>query len=306
MTERDDYEALFLSHLPFLERALDAVARVLGMRDGDAEEFASWAKERLWEGDYRILRKWRGESRLTTYLTTVVTTLGREFRVKQWGRWRPSAAAQHNGPLAVRLETLVYRDGLRLEEAAELLRTRGETEASDHDLAVLLARLPARARPRRGDERDVSLDGLPASTVADDRVDSAESLAERRTAYEAMYEAIRRLEPLEQVVIRMHFLEGRSLADVARALDVPQKPLYRMKDRALATLAHHLTTAGITREQVRDLLGGSLPADAPETDAGRGNSLGSWPSKRSCDSSPETEGSGSSTSSSDRSGGRHP
>jgi RNA polymerase sigma factor for flagellar operon FliA len=298
MSERDDYEALFLAHLPFIDRALDAVGRVLGLRGADAEEFASWARERLWEGDYQILRKWRGESRLTTYLTTVITTLGREFRVKRWGRWRPSAAAQREGPLAIRLETLVYRDGLRLEEAAELLRTRGETDASDRDLAALLARLPARARARRGDDREVPIEGIAAPLAADDDVTAEEHETERRHAYRAMFDALRRLDPQEQIVIRMHYLEGRSLADVARALDVPQKPLYRLKDRALETLARQVEAAGVTRDQVRTLLGGALPdassADTAGPDAVARDSGEAWPSNDACDSSPGAEASGSS------------
>jgi RNA polymerase sigma factor for flagellar operon FliA len=298
MSERDDYEALFLAHLPFIDRALDTVGRVLGLRGADAEEFASWARERLWEGDYQILRKWRGESRLTTYLTTVITTLGREFRVKRWGRWRPSAAAQREGPLGIRLETLVYRDGLRLEEAAELLRTRGETDASDRELAALLARLPARARAHRGDDREVPIEGIAAPLATDDDVMAEEHETERRHAYRAMFDALRRLDPQEQIVIRMHYLEGRSLADVARALDVPQKPLYRLKDRALETLARHVEAAGVTRDQVRMLLGGALPnassPDASRPDAVARDSGEAWPSNDACDSSPGAEASGSS------------
>lgn len=271
MSERDDYEALYHEHLPFIDRVIASVTRVLGLRAGDADEFAWWAKERLWEGEYAILRKWRGESRLTTYLTTVVTNLGREFRTKRWGRWRASAAALRLGPLAVRLESLVYRDGMRLDEAAELLRTRGETTESDRTLAALLAQIPERARPRRAGEPEPSLDTIPDGAAADDGVLDAETSVERREAYRALDAAIVQLPPDERLVIRMHFLEGRSLADVARALGVPQKPLYRLKDRALDTLARALEAAGLTRAHVRSLLGG---IDGPE----RGDSGESRPS----------------------------
>ena len=257
---------------------------VLGLRGADAEEFAAWARERLWDDDYQVLRKWRGESRLTTYLTTVITTLGREFRVKHWGRWRPSAAARREGPLAVRLETLVYRDGLKLTEAAELLRTRGETHRSDRELAHLLSRIPVRPRPRRRDDREVPIDGVAGTAAADDALDVSEDDAERRDAYRVLYGALRRLGAREQVVVRMHFLEGRSLADVARALDVPQKPLYRLKDRALAALARDVEAAGVTRGRVLALIGGSVATDGDTGEA--------WLSNETCDTSLAGEGSG--------------
>jgi RNA polymerase sigma factor for flagellar operon FliA len=291
MTERDDYAALFDAHLPFIDKVVASVTRVLGLRGADAQEFAAWARERLWEGDYAILRKWRRESRLTTYLTTVVTNLGREFRVKRWGRWRSSAAAQRLGSLAVRLEILVYRDGLRVDEAAELLRTRGETTASNRELAELLAKIPERRRPPRVDERVVPIEAMADGATADERLIEQETSAERRTAYRVLFDAIDRLQPEEQIVIRMHYLDGRSLADVARALAVPQKPLYRVKDRALEALGRHLQAAGVTREHVRGLLGGVI-GDTPAAE----NPDEAWPSNQPCDSNPAQEANGSSDS----------
>jgi RNA polymerase sigma factor for flagellar operon FliA len=288
MTEpHRDYEALFLEQLPFVERTAGAVARVMGFTGVDAEEFAAWAKARLWEHDYAVLRKWRGDSLLPTYLAAVLTNLGREFRVQRWGRWRPSAAAQRLGPLAVRLETLVYRDGLAPAAAGAQLRQRGETDLSDRELAQLLGELPMRQRPRRVDDREVSIEALPGTARADDAVLEHEEDAERRATYARLEAALRRLTPEEQVVIRMHFLQGRTLADVARALGVAQRPLYRTKDRALAALASHLEAAGVTPDTVRHLLGGALadPAIGSSDERG-GNSAISGPSNTACSSSP--------------------
>ncbi len=286
-----DYEALFVEQLPYVERTVGAVARIMGFHGTDAEEFAAWAKTRLWEHDYAVFRKWRGESLLSTYLASVVLNLGREFRVQRWGRWRPSAAAQRLGPLAVRLETLVYRDGLAPAAAGELLRQRGETELSDRELARVLAELPVRQRPRRVDDREVAIDAVPGTARADDAVLEDEDDAERRATYATLEAALRRLTSLEQVVIRMHFLQGRTLADVARALHVEQRPLYRVKDRALAALASHLRAAGVTAESVRQLLGGALAGTAPAgasdaMDERGGNSPTDGPSKGAWTSSP--------------------
>src|SRR5215213_8684477 len=92
-----DFEAWFTDHYELVQQLTAAAARALGIRGGDAEEFASWAAMRLWDNDYGLLRKWRGQSSLETYVRVVVTNLGREFRVQRWGRWRPSAAALRLG-----------------------------------------------------------------------------------------------------------------------------------------------------------------------------------------------------------------
>jgi RNA polymerase sigma factor for flagellar operon FliA len=261
MTDQTEFERLFLEHLPYIDRVLAGTARVLGFRGDDAEEFASWARERLWEHDYELLRKWRGQSKLTTYLGAVVVNLGRDFRVKQWGRWRPSAAAVAMGPLGVRLEKLVHRDGWTLAQAAELLRNRGETDHTDRELTAMLARIPRRERPRAVDDADGLIEQLPGGTEAEGPLADAEAADDRRTVRQALTAAIATLDPHAQATIRMHFLHGRSLADVARALETPQKPLYRVKDGALRMLRAHLEAVGVTWERARDLLGGALTTD---------------------------------------------
>ena len=94
MLERGEYEALFLANLPWIRRVMAALCRRYRMSDVDAEDFASWVTLRLVEHDYAALRQFRGDSTLHTYLAVVVTMLHREYLVRSWGRWRPSAAAR--------------------------------------------------------------------------------------------------------------------------------------------------------------------------------------------------------------------
>lgn len=255
MPDRQNPEALFLDNLGWIERVAASVCRRHGLGGDDADDFASWAKMKLVEDDYAALRKFRGESSITTYLTVVVAMLYRDYRVSRWGRWRPSAAAQRRGRVAVRLETLVHRDGHRLDQAGEILRTSGETELPDGELARILAALPDRAPMRPVEVGPEPLGGAPSAERADDRVLGAEAEAERRAADEALARALARLPPEDRLILRMRFWEELSVADIARGLDLPQKPLYRRIDRALAELRRHLEASGVSRERVRALLG---------------------------------------------------
>jgi RNA polymerase sigma factor for flagellar operon FliA len=267
MTVPFDFEAWFRDHYGFLQRLTAAAARALGIRGDDAEEFASWAVMRLWDNECALLRKWRGDSSLETYARVVVTNLGREYRVLLWGRWRPSAAALRLGRLAILLEQLVYRDGMRPHEAFELLRTRGEADGrSDGELAALLAQLPVRPRSRRAEDREVEIE-----TVADDRAAADEVVvvderdARFREVLRVLREAVATLPPLQRVLIELHYIRALKISEIARELGVEQKPLYRERDRALATLARLLADAGIAWAEVRDLLGGELmPQHVPE------------------------------------------
>ena len=293
MTQPDDYDALFHAQLPLLDRLIAGVARRVGLRGDEVEDYASWARMRLWEHDYGILRKWRRESQLSTYLAVVLTNLGHEYRNKHRGRWRSSAAARRLGRLALMLERLLYLHGMHLDEAGEWLRTRGETTMSDRELAALRAQLPERLGPRPPVEDHPDLDGLADDGSTDARLLDEEVDATRQAAYHTLHAALARLTPLEQVIIRQYFLDGQTLADVARALGVEQKPLYRVKDGAIRMLKEYLLEAGMTRESLQGLLDGTLadlgpPGAGParDDDGAAGKSGVPGPSKEEWDTTP--------------------
>jgi RNA polymerase sigma factor for flagellar operon FliA len=256
MPDREQLEALFLSHLGTIERITGATCSRRGLAGDDSADCASWVKSRLIEDDYAILRKFRGESSITTYLTVVIAMLVRDYRVRRWGRWRPSAAARRMGTVATRLEKLVYRQGYRLDEAAELLRSRGETDLSDREIVTAFKELPPRAPLRPVDVGPEPLAAAQAAGGAEDVVESEAAATERRSIERAVARGLERLAPQDRLVLRMRFWAGSTVADIARGLGVPQKPLYRQIERALAQLRSELETAGVSRERVRDLLDG--------------------------------------------------
>lgn len=255
MPDRSELEALLTNNLGWVDRVAASVCRRHGLNPDESDEFAGWARMRLVEDDYAVLRKFRGESAITTYLTVVVTMLFRDYRVSRWGRWRPSAAAKRAGDVAIRLETLVYRDGYRVDLACEMLRTAGHTDLPDRELVALLATLPPRERTSRpvgvGDE---PLETLPTASSADEDVVAEEAESERRAAEDALRRALGELPPEDRVIVRMRMWEDLSVADIARNLNVPQKPLYRRLERIFSRLREHMEGAGITREDVRRML----------------------------------------------------
>ncbi len=132
-----------------------------------ATEFGGWAKLRIIEAEYALLAKFRGESTLPTYLNACISTMYQEYRVSERGRWRPSAAAIREGRTAVRLETLVRRDGLPFQQAVQVMRTSGVTDLGDRALAELLSRLPDRSPAAAVDVEAPPADA-PANELADD------------------------------------------------------------------------------------------------------------------------------------------
>ncbi|HTE18949.1 MAG TPA: sigma-70 family RNA polymerase sigma factor [Armatimonadota bacterium] len=252
MPERSELEALLTDNLEWVDRVAIRLCRRNGLDPDEVDEFLGEVRLRLVENDYAILRKFRGESAVTTYLTVVVTSLFRDYRVSLWGRWRSSAAAKREGELAIRLEMLVYRDGFRVDQAGEILRAGGHPHVTDADLLQLLKRLPEHATPRVHVGGD-PLDQLPDSSGADQAVLADEEGQERHAAEHALGHGVEGLPEDDRRIVRL-WMQGTRVADIARALHMPQKPLYRRLDNIFAALRVQMERAGITREQVRGLL----------------------------------------------------
>jgi len=249
-SKTSDPESLFLESLPVIERVVSILGNRYGLGESDTEEFSSWVKAKLIDAEYAVFRKFAGRSSLNTYLSVVIANLLKDFRNSRWGRWRPSAIAKRLGPLAVRFETLVYRDGHPPREAIEVLKSKGISESEINGIA---SRLPARSLVREVTLESV-VDASPALDRADAGVDVAEQHDADKRVGETVAAALSQLPAEDQVLLRMRFWDDFSVADIARTLGIEQKPLYRRLESIQASLGALLLERGIGREQVADLL----------------------------------------------------
>jgi RNA polymerase sigma factor for flagellar operon FliA len=98
------------------------------------------------------------------------------------------------------------------------------------------------------------IESAPAADRADRAVGTAELDRQRTGMIAALFKVMEQLPPEERHILRMRFADGRSVADVARALRLEQKPLYRRIDQLRARLRVDLERFGVTAEDVRELL----------------------------------------------------
>jgi RNA polymerase sigma factor (sigma-70 family) len=244
------HEQWFLEQLPTIERVIGWVCAKRGLRGADAEDFASIAKMRLIENDYEVLAKWQGRSSFKTYATTVINHIYLDFQVQRFGKWRPSAEAKRLGPEALRLEQLMYRDGLSFDEACEVLLSDPRMKLTRADLHAIRLKLPQR-RTRRGDLHDyepVRPEG------AGEAVERAERQALADKAFTVIRCSLARLAAFDRVFLRLHYQSGLKIADCARTLGVEGKGLYPKRDDILKRLRMDLEAEGIGREDAQELL----------------------------------------------------
>jgi RNA polymerase sigma factor (sigma-70 family) len=148
---------------------------------------------------------------------------------------------------------MVVRDGVPLRQAGHRLRTSGATSLSDRELAALLSKLPKRTPLRPSSAAADELADTPGGARADDLVDQETALHEREWIRSSIETILARLSDEERLIVRLRFWEEASIAQIARALAKPQKPLYRQFTQLLAKLRRLLEMSGISREEAQAL-----------------------------------------------------
>ena len=255
-------EALFLANLPVIDAVIGQVCRRHRLTAAEADDFASEVRLHIIERNYEPLRRFEGRSSLRTYLLVVIQHLFLDYRNRLWGRWRPSVEAKRQGPIAVLLERLVTRDGRSLDEVVETLRTNHGIEMNA-ELQALCVKLAKRA-PARQFVAEVEADGVEsAAPLPDANVLRREQDFLAKRVQTAIDRARQTLAPEERLILKMRFEDSVPVADIARALQLNQKRLYRTIEQILATIRKSLEADGISREEV-----GALFADGVLSDAG--------------------------------------
>jgi RNA polymerase sigma factor for flagellar operon FliA len=267
-------EVLFVSQLPVIETILRFTCRRFGLSGADAEDFASFVKLKLIEDNYSTLRRFEGRSSLSTYLTTVIVRLYFDYRVRIWGKWRPSAEARRLGPDAVTLERLIFRDNYTFREACELM-----PEVPAPELERLYERLPYRAqRPKmvsietleddtssdpEANDDDLREEDSPAArqkrlpTAASTAPDDIGLVERHSTAIKVgriLDEVTANLAAEDQAIIRMRFVDCLKVPEIARILDLDMKKLYKRIDKILLIFRAALASQHIDSTDVSDLI----------------------------------------------------
>jgi len=257
-------EQLYLAQLETVKRLAAYACRRYGFSREEVEDFTQHVLAKIWADGCAVLRKYQGRSSLSTYLAIVVNSALKDYVNSLWGKWRPSAAANRLGQLAIDLETLLVRDRKSFDEACQTLHSRGVT-ATDAELSELAARLPPRS-PRRPDGSyegeaggDLRRSAAPggrepvAAESADERIQLSERQRRWQQAMRALDVAIKAL-PAEDCMIAK-LLGEFPVVVIAARLGLDQKALYRRKDKILARLRQALESAGFSAGDVGEILG---------------------------------------------------
>ena len=263
-----DYERLLIDHLDLIDQIVRTTGRRRHLSAAEREDFASFVRLRLIDGDYAILRKFQNRSSLWTYLAAVIERMSLDFCADKWGRWRPSAMAERLGPAAVVLERLVTRDLHTVEEAFELLRAQHGVDLSDAELSKMWEQLPVRVRTSEVPEDAAAAVHSPESSDAG--IEDAQRRKNIERLQAVLNTAFAGIPAQDRVLIALRFDAGLSMVEIAKLLNSSVPTLHRKLDKGIKHLRTALTQSGFDPREVSDLIGhpsiGLSPLLRPEVE----------------------------------------
>ena len=246
-------EDIYLQNLRTIERIAAFVARRHHLDASETEEFVQEVRVRLLVDDYAIIRKFEGRATISTYLTTVIGRLFAQWRVEQWGKWRPSAKAKLLGEKAVTLERLLSRDGFTLSEAISFLTTPGSSSYTIDELEAIYLRLPSRTpRPVFVSEETVP-DVITVEADAYARMEAGDRARVLSQIFQKVDEIIETMPAEDRLILEMRFWHDMRVPDIAKALHLDQKKLYKRLDHLFLELRRQLESAGFNHTDVAGL-----------------------------------------------------
>ena len=283
-------QTLFIANLRVIDDVTAQVCRRNRLSPADAEDFRSDVRIHFLDRNCEVLRRFEGRSSLTTYITVVIQRLFLDRRNRLWGKWRPSAEARRLGPTAMLLERLVSRDGWTLDQALESLRVNHGATV-DETLRPFCERLTKRGPTRQMVGEDEALGIAGASLQADANVVRAEQDFLAKRVQSALDRARQDLPPEERLILKMRFDDRIPVADIARALHLNQRRLYRTLERILAQIAVSMANEGVSKADVQALFANEIMTDPQDRDVAADNGIrwsaqsagrerATWPPKR--------------------------
>lgn len=255
MSKKTNYADQYHNHLDLIQGVIENICRRHHLSKEMGEDFTSVVNLKLLEDNFAVLRKFKGNSSLRTYLITVVHRFYQDYRNKTWGKWRPSAAAQRLGGTALLLERLISRDGYCLKEAIEIMRTNHSVTLSSAQIHDLTRRLPL--RHGRSFTSEEALANIPAKDPDGmDLLEEHEASVARQRTEEAMLTALGNLPAEDRLCLKLRFYQNMTVAQIAERLHKRPKKLYRHFEKMLAGLKKKLMSQGIMEKDIKELWDG--------------------------------------------------
>ena len=281
---KDNYKKIINAHFEFIEKqCLKAVRLRLGENssaeialniENETLELSNLVLDTLQRDNYRVLREFKGNSRLTIYITAIISHQAVDLIRKKLGRDREKERAKEFGDVGLLVYQRVIKDGYPLSNVFEELRTNSGFSGSMEELEAIVQKIKGKGKnpgislPNGWDSaangsvvKKGTFIGADKNelVIPDNRSDPQEIVMEnqrKRKMDEVIEDIIAQLNGEERLLLRMRFPFGedetpQTVAQVSNVLGITQKAVYKRMTRLLKKCKDRLDREGVA---INDLL----------------------------------------------------
>lgn len=246
---------IFTENVEQINQVIRSLCRRHGIFGSDQDDLVSVIRLRLVEDDYHIIRQFRQQSKLSTYLHTVISRLFIDCRRQSEGRWRPSLVAHDLGETATKLEELLNREHYTIEEAFSIMTTNYHISVTMDELCEIAAKLPMKTLRLTVDTGDDLLDKVSSTNLSPDNILQNSQEEKMRQALYAVIEDVREsLSAEERLIFALRYEDDRPISEIARTLGENRTKIARMLDSILGRIRETVKSRGILADDVQDIL----------------------------------------------------
>jgi len=268
--DNSHYQGIINEHLKFIEiQCRKAVRQKYGPLSGvgndigienEALELNNTVLDKLREKNFRVLRKFKGNARVTTYITAIISNQAVDLIRKKKGRGREKERAKKIGDSGVKIYEKVFVEGVDTATAYEELKNKFGFKGTLKDMEAVVEKIKGKGKPADGQPVNAGIRSMETGEVivADSRKNPEELVIEAQRE-EKLKEIINRvvsqLSGEERLILRMRFPvsedeEPKDIGLISRLLGISKKAVYNRISRVLKKSRDMMVNSGVNVEDI--------------------------------------------------------
>jgi RNA polymerase sigma factor for flagellar operon FliA len=279
--EPGPFAKMISDHFPLIERQCFRAIRQqlkgsgepdkLANLENEALELCNHVLDTLRRDNYRVLRQFKGNAKLSTYITTIISRQAVDILRKKLGRSREKERAQKFGKTGMLVYERIIQQGGAVSDVYKELNASGEAGQTMDDIAAIVEKIKGKKHlpPSKEDDNTLVRDGFSVSVdgkghgerqviIPDTRGDPQElAMEQQRTGNirRAVQAVIARLDNDERMILRMRFPaeedeKPQKVECIATLLGISQKAVYKRIDRLMKKCRGILAEQGMTCDEL--------------------------------------------------------
>jgi RNA polymerase sigma factor (sigma-70 family) len=264
--EKDKFQNILNTHLEFIERQCNKVIRLQWRNyfspdreivfENEVLELFNCVCDTIQARDFRVLKEFRGNSKLTTYLTSIISRQAVDQLRRKKGRTRDKERANAFGETGVRTYELIFKNGLSIDDAFHELQSDSYFDGTLQEFYQMVEKI--RGRERIPSEYNHIREGFESietgDLVAKDSRNNPEELAiknqDEKKLKQVINDVISTLKGEERMILRMRYPikegeEPMGIEQISLFLGISKKAIYNRLERILKKCKKSIKGKGI-------------------------------------------------------------